>query len=142
MNYHESCPTYREFHALSSCSPQLAANNNLTAFCTTLHNKPKNTVAGSSNCQTVQQLVAQTLTLCYGAQAPILHLSSIERHAVFGELEPLLYEGGELADTATLLSKNFLGMRSANDDVGDSWSDADLDTRIAFFGKFSLEELV
>lgn len=80
--------------------------------------------------------------MCYGAQATILHLCRIERHAVLGEFEPLLDEGGEFADTAALFSKDFLGMRGANDDVCDGGRDADFDTRIALFGEFALEELV
>jgi len=44
---------------------------------------------------------------------------SIELDSVLGELETLLDEGGQLADTATLLTKNVLGVGGTDDDSGE-----------------------
>jgi hypothetical protein len=44
---------------------------------------------------------------------------SIELDSVLGELETLLDEGGQLADAATLLTKNVLGVGGTDDDSGE-----------------------
>jgi hypothetical protein len=53
-----------------------------------------------------------------------------------------LDEGREFANAATLLSKDFLGVGCADDDIGDGGCDADLDAGVAFLGEFTLEEFV
>lgn len=47
-----------------------------------------------------------------------------------------------LANSASLLTKNFLGVGGTDDDVGHGRSDANLDTRVSFLGELALEELV
>jgi len=71
-----------------------------------------------------------------------LHLCRIQADAVLRELEPFLDEGSELADAAALLSEHFLGVRGADDDVGDGGCDADFNAGVAFFCEFALEEFV
>jgi hypothetical protein len=51
-----------------------------------------------------EKLVTQRLGLGDGAQAPVVHLLGIELHSALGELEPLLHNGGELPDPASLLT--------------------------------------
>jgi hypothetical protein len=70
-----------------------------------------------TNSKTAEKLVPQTLTLRNGREAPGLHLLSIEFKRVLGEFESLLDEGGKLANTTTLLAKDFLSMCSANDNL-------------------------
>ena len=75
-------------------------------------------VSGSpTNSKTTKKLVPQTLTLCDGGETPGLHLLSIEFKRVLGEFESFLDEGGKLANTASLLAKDFLSMCSTNDDL-------------------------
>jgi hypothetical protein len=50
-------------------------------------------------------------------ETTVLDLLSIKLEGVFGEFEPLLNEGSQFTDTATLLSKNFLGVGSTDDDL-------------------------
>jgi hypothetical protein len=50
-----------------------------------------------------------------GGQTTVLNLGSVERNTVFGELEALLNERGEFANSAALLAKDFLGVCCADD---------------------------
>jgi len=133
---------YRELHALSTSSPQLAAHDNLATLGTALHDEPQHTVARPPHSQTVQQLVPERLALGDGGETAALDLSGIEGDGVFGELEALLDEGGELADAAALLAEHLLRVGCADDDVGDGRGDADFDARVALLGQLALEELV
>lgn len=107
--------TYSELHGLGTSSPQLSGNNNLAALGAGLHDESENTVAGSADGETVQELVAEGLALGDGRETAVLDLGRVQRNRVLGELEPLLDEGGELADAAALLAQNLLGVGSADD---------------------------
>ena len=107
--------TYRELHALSTRSPQLTRHNNLTTFGSALHNEPQHAVACPPDSQPIEKFVAQRLALCDGRETTVLHLGGVQRDGVFGELEALLDQGGELADAAALLAEDFLGVGGADD---------------------------
>ena len=51
-----------------------------------------------------EELVTQRFTLCYGGETAVLDLFGVEFERALGELEPLLNEGRELANTPSLLS--------------------------------------
>ena len=51
-----------------------------------------------------------------GAKTTVLNTLGIELNGVLGELETLLDKGGQLADTATLLTENVLGVGGTDDD--------------------------
>jgi hypothetical protein len=131
-----------ELHRLSTRSAQLSGNDNLAALSAGLHDEAEDTIAGTADGETVQQLVAQGLALGDSGQTTILDLGGVERDAVLRKLEALLDEGGELANAATLLAQNLLSVGGPDDDVGDSGGDADLDARVALLGQLVLEELV
>lgn len=113
----ETCShrTYSKFHALCASSSQFPRYNHLASLGSTLHNKPQHTVTGSPHSQTIQQLVAERFALSDSRKATVLDFGSIERDGVLRELKALLDERSELADTAPLLAKHFLGMCCAND---------------------------
>ena len=50
---------------------------------------------------------------------------------VLVEVEPLLDEGGELANAAALLAEDVLGAGGENDDLGPGRGHTDLNTRVA-----------
>ena len=75
-------------------------------------------------------------------EATVLDLGGVKRDRVLGELKSLLDEGGELADAAALLAENLLRVGRADDDIGHSGGNTDLDTRVALFGELALKELV
>ena len=70
-----------------------------------------------TNSKTTKKLVPQTLALRNCGETPSLHLLSIEFERVLGEFESFLDEGGKLANTATLLAKDFLSMCGTNDNL-------------------------
>jgi hypothetical protein len=134
--------TVSELHALGTGGPELSGNNNLATLSARLHDEPQDTVASPSDGQTIEKLVSEGLALGDGGETTVLNLGGVEGDGVLGELESLLDERGELTDAATLLSKNLLGVCGADDDVGDSGGDADLDAGVALLGQLALEELV
>jgi hypothetical protein len=102
--------TYSELHGLGTGSTELSGNNNLATLSTGLHNETEDTVAGTANGKTVQELVAEGLALSDSGETAVLDLGGVEGNGVLGELETLLDEGGELANAATLLTENLLGV--------------------------------
>ena len=131
-----------ELHGLGAGGAELAGDDDLAALGAALHDEAEDTVAGAADGEAVKELVAEGLALSDGGQAAVLDLGGVEGDAVLGKLEALLDEGGELADAATLLTENLLGVGCADDDVGDGRGDADLDARVALLGQLALEELV
>lgn len=131
-----------ELHGLGTGGAQLAGDDDLAALGAGLHDEAEDTVAGTTDGEAVEELVAQGLALGDGGQAAVLDLGGVEGDGVLGELEALLDEGGELADAAPLLAEDLLGVGGADDDVGDGGRDAHLDARVALLGQLALEELV
>jgi hypothetical protein len=107
--------THSELHALCTGSTKLARNDDLAALGAGLHDEAEHTIAGTTDGQTVEQLVAQGLTLSDSGETTVLDLGSVERDRVLGELEALLNEGGELANATTLLAEDFLGVGGTDD---------------------------
>lgn len=67
--------------------------------------------------ETAEELVAQALALSDSRETTVLDLLGVELERVFGELETLLDERGELADAATLLTEDLLGVGGTDDDL-------------------------
>lgn len=131
-----------ELHGLGTGSTELTRDDNLATLGAGLHDETEDTIAGTTDGQTVEELVAEGLALSDGRETTVLDLGGVQGDGVLGELEALLDERGELADAAALLSEDFLGLGGADDDVGDGRGDADLDTGVTLLSEFALEELV
>lgn len=131
-----------ELHGLGTSSTELARDDNLTTLGTRLHDEAEDTIAGTSDGETVEELVAKGLALGDSGQTTGLDLGGVEGDGVLRELEALLDERGELADAATLLTENLLSVGGADDDVGDGGGDADLDAGVTLLSELALEELV
>lgn len=131
-----------ELHGFGTGSAQLTGDDDLATLGAGLHDEAEDTVAGTADGETVEELVAQRLALGDGGETAVLDLGGIERDAVLGELEALLDQRGQLADAASLLAEDLLGVRRADDDVGDGRGHADLDARVTLLGQLMLEELV
>lgn len=134
--------TISELHALGTSSTKLSGDDNLTTLSSALHDESKDTIACSTNCQTVEKLVSEGLALCDGGETTILDLGGVKGDGVLGELESLLDEGGELADSSSLLAENFLCVGCADDDVGDGGCNSDFDARVPLLSQLALEEFV
>ena len=131
-----------ELHALGTGSAKLAGDDHLATLGAALHDESEDTIAGSSDGQAVEELVPEGLALSDGGETTVLDLGGVEGDGVFGELEALLDEGGELTDPSSLLAENLLCVGGPDDDIGDGGSDADLDARVSLLSQFALEELV
>lgn len=131
-----------ELHGLGTGSTELSGDDDLAALGARLHDEAQDTVAGTTDGEAVEELVAEGLALGDGGQTAVLDFGGVEGDAVLGELEALLDEGGELADAAALLTEDLLGVGGADDDVGDGGGDADFDARVSLLGQLALEELV
>ena len=107
--------SYSELHRLGTSSSQLAGHNDFTALCARLHDEPQDTVACSSDGQTVEELVSEGLALCDSGETSVLDLGGVERDAVLGELESLLDEGCEFTDSSSLLAEYFLCVGCSDD---------------------------
>ena len=64
------------------------------------------------------------------------YLLSEELDLAVLHLETFLDQGGQLANTLSLLAKNILGAGGQDDDLGTLGGDADLDTGITVLGQF------
>lgn len=131
-----------ELHGLGTGGTELSGDDDLATLGARLHDESENTIAGTTDGQTVEQLVAERLALSDGRQTTVLDLGGVQGDGVLGELEALLDQGGELADAAALLTENLLGLGGSDNDVGDGGRDADLDARVTLLSEFALEELV
>ena len=131
-----------ELHGLGAGGAELARDDDLAALGAALHDEAQDAVAGAADGEAVEELVAQRLALGDGGQAAVLHLGRVQRHAVLGELEPLLDQRRELADPAALLAEHLLRVRRPDDDVRHRRRHAHLDARVALLGQLALEELV
>lgn len=134
--------TIGELHTLRTSSTQLSGNDNLATLSATFHDESEDTIACSANSQTVEELVAERLALCNGGETTVLDLGGVQGDGVLGELESLLDEGGEFADSSSLLAENFLGVGCADDNIGDGGGDSDFDTRVSLLSQLALEEFV
>lgn len=131
-----------ELHGLGTGSTELTGDDDLATLGARLHDEAQDTIAGTTDGETVEELVAERLALGDGGQTTVLDLGGVEGNAVLGELEALLDQAGELADAATLLTEDLLGVGGTDDDVGDGGGDADFDAGVTLLGQLALEELV
>ena len=67
--------------------------------------------------KTVEELVPQTLTLSYSGKTTVLNLLGVHLERVFWEAETLLDESGKLTDPTALLTQDFLGMGSTDNNL-------------------------
>lgn len=67
--------------------------------------------------KTAKKLVPQALALRDGREAAVLNLLGVQLKGVLGEFEALLHEGSKLADAATLLAKDLLGVGGTDDNL-------------------------
>ena len=134
--------TVDELHGLGPLSSKLAGHDDLAALGSRLHDEAEDTVAGTSDGQATDELVPHALGLGDGAETAGGDLLGVELDRSLGEVEPLLDDGGELANPAALLSEHVLGAGGHDNDLGPGGRHTDLDTGVAILGQLTSEELV
>lgn len=124
-------------------------------------NLPEDTIARTANGKTIKKLVAEGLALSDGRETTRLNLGGIEGDRVRREAEAVGDEAGQLlvcqhrcqlnphvsehsylTDSSSLLTENLLGVRSANDDIGDGGGNTHFHAGVTFLSQLALEELV
>eukprot|EP00170_Pyropia_yezoensis_P001646 contig_7116_g1650 len=131
-----------ELHRLGPLRAELARHGDLAALGARLHHKPEDTIAGAAHSKATNQLVTQRLSLRNRAQAPVVHLLHIQLDGTLRELEPLLHNGGELTDPATLLAQHRLRACRTDNNLGADGGDAHLHARVALLGQLARQQLV
>jgi len=122
-----------KLHGLGTGSTKLSGDNDFTTLGTGLHNETEDTIASPENdsatrrdpissglpadSKTIEKLVSQTLTLGNSRETTILNLLSVHLERVFGEAEAFLNESGKLTDSAALLTQDFLGVGSTDNNL-------------------------
>lgn len=109
--------TVGEFHRLRTSRTELARYNDFATLCARLHNEAQHTIACATNSEATEKLVAQRLALRDSRETTELDLLSVQLERVLRELETLLDERSEFADTAALITKDLLGVGGTNDDL-------------------------
>lgn len=134
--------TVGELHRLGTGSTQLTRDDDLATLGARLHNEAEDTVSGTADGKTTEELVAERLALGNGVETTVLDLLGVELERVVGELESLLDESSELTDAATLVTENLLGVGGTDDDLGAGVGDTDLTAGVSLLGELTSEELV
>jgi len=133
--------TVGKLHCLCTGSTELSRDDDLASLCAGLHYESEDTVGGPSDGETTEKLVLQALALGDGGQTTVLDLFGVELDGSLCKLESLLDERGELADPASLLSENLLGVGRPDDDLGTGVGYADLAAAVSLVGELAGEEL-
>mmetsp|Transcript_16539 Transcript_16539/g.45765 ORF Transcript_16539/g.45765 Transcript_16539/m.45765 type:complete len:273 (-) Transcript_16539:8-826(-) len=131
-----------ELHGLGALGAELAADDDLDALGTVLHDEADDAVARAACGKATQELVAQRLALSHRATGAVLNTLREQLDAVLREAIALLHNRRELADSAALLAQHLAGARRAYDDLCADGRDANLNTRIAVLGQRPHQELV
>lgn len=134
--------TVGELHGLGSGGSQLSGDNNLDTLGAGVHNVSDNTVGGSSDGQTVEQLVLDGLALGDGRQTSLLDSLSVDGDGALGESESLLDKRHELSDSSAVLTEHLVGVGGSDNNLGLGGGESDLDTGVSLLGELSGEELV
>lgn len=72
-----------------------------------------------------------------GRETSELNLLSVKLKRSLGELESLLDKSLELSDSSSLVTENFLGVGSSDDDLSSGVGDSDLTSRVSLLGELS-----
>ncbi|CEP03402.1 hypothetical protein PBRA_003162 [Plasmodiophora brassicae] len=131
-----------ELHDLCSGGTKLAGNDDLDALGAILHDVPQDTVAGTTNGQATQQLVAQRFRLGDGAQGAVLNACGEQLDVARREVVALLDQRRQLANAAALLTEHALRAGRTDDDLGTHGRDTDVDAGVAVLGELLHEEVV
>jgi len=131
-----------KLHSLGTLSTELSGDDNFTSAGTRLHDETEDTIAGTANSKTTNQLVAERLALGDGTETTVSDLLGVKLNGSYASTKTLLDNSGKLADTTTAFSQDILGAGSKDDAFGTGRSASDLNTRISVFSEFLHQEVV
>ena len=131
-----------ELHGLATLSTDLAGDDDVNTLGAGLHAEAQDAHRGTADGEGANELEAEGLDLGHGGEATVLDALDVDLDATFGVLEALLDDGGQLADTAALLTKDFLSLGGVDHDLGTGGGDTVVNTAEAILSELALEELV
>eukprot|EP01083_Nonionella_stella_P090539 252908_1 len=131
-----------ELHCLGTLSTKLSGDNNLTSLGAGLHDETDNSITGTTDGKSSQQLELEGFGLSLGTKSTVLNTLSVKLNGALVEVESLLYNRGQLTDTLSLLSKNILGTGGTYNDVGTMRGGTNLNSGVTILGELGGEELI
>ena len=133
--------TVTEDLRVGTLGTSLTADRDLAATGARLHDETDDTVAGTTDGKTLEELVLERLALSHGTETTVGDTLDIESDLILVESETLLDDTGELTDALTVLAEDALGTSGADDDLSAGGSATDLNTSIAKIDELTSEEL-
>mmetsp|Transcript_12557 Transcript_12557/g.18306 ORF Transcript_12557/g.18306 Transcript_12557/m.18306 type:complete len:288 (+) Transcript_12557:38-901(+) len=131
-----------ELHGLGTLSTELSGDNNLTSLGAGLHDETDDSITGTTDGKSSQQLVLETLSLGLSTKSTVLNTLSIKLNGTIIEVESLLDNRGQFTDALSLLSEDVLGTSGTDNDVGTVGGGAYLNSSVTVLGELGNEELV
>lgn len=131
-----------ELHGLGSLGSQLTRHHDLNTLGSVLHDESQDTIGGSSDGQTVEQLVSQGLGLGSGGQTSVVDSLGVQLNRLVSETETSLDQSGEFSDSSTLLTEDTSGSGGSDDDLSSHRGDSDLNTGVSILSQDAGQELV
>ena len=134
--------TIAELHAIGTLPTKLTGNDDLNTLGRGIHDETDNTVASTTDSEATEELELEGLGLGLGAETTVLNTLGVKLDGAISEVKTLLDDGGELANTLSLLAKNVLGAGGTDDDLSAVGGSTDLNTCVAILGELASEKLV
>mmetsp|Transcript_18878 Transcript_18878/g.25601 ORF Transcript_18878/g.25601 Transcript_18878/m.25601 type:complete len:200 (+) Transcript_18878:259-858(+) len=131
-----------ELLTLGSLATNLSGHRHLSTLGARLHNESEDTVASTTDGKASQKLVLKRFGLSLCAKAAVGHALGVELDSTLREVESLLHNRGQLADSLALLAEHILGAGGLDDDLSAERSHADLNTGVSDLGELLAEQLV
>lgn len=120
-----------ELHRLRTLSPEFTRDDEFTTLRTVLHDVLQDTVAGTTDCETTQELVTDGLGLSDRTESTVLDTVCVQDHVPLREIETLLDEAGEFPDPTMTFTDDLLSLGRTDDDFSPNCSTDDLDTGVS-----------
>lgn len=134
--------TVAELHGLGTLAAELSGYLDFATLGLGLHDDAEDSVAGTTNGNSVEQLETQRLSLSKSRETTEGHTLGVELDGAIGERETLLHHGGQLTNTTTLLSQDILGTSGANDHLCALGGLTDLNSSVSIVGELAAQEVV
>jgi len=133
--------TVDKLHGLCSLASDFTGDDDFAASGAVLHDESENTIGGSSDGETSEELVSEGFSLGDCGETSVGYSLDVEVDLALLVAPSLVDDSGELPDSSGLLSEDLAGSGGDDDNfasLGLSYNDA----AVSILGKLSLEELV
>mmetsp|Transcript_25918 Transcript_25918/g.28993 ORF Transcript_25918/g.28993 Transcript_25918/m.28993 type:complete len:270 (-) Transcript_25918:202-1011(-) len=126
-----------EFHPLGTLSTEFPSDNDFTTLRGRFHDKPNDTVTGTTDGQPTQQFKFERFGLRLGTQPTILDAFRIQFDGTISKRKPFLDHTGEFPNPTSIFTQDILGAGRTNNNFRSMGCRSHLDTGITIFGQFT-----